>query len=1006
MDLPTYTKIWRIEKRLYKLYDFRLPVPLPLVQIGVVVGVFVPWVVLLQVIGVPFESPWHVLYIVPPLFAPWVATRPVVENKKLTELLLSQARYLTEPRTWCRLAPAREPAEIVIVGQIWRRTAPSPRPVRGRGREVKRERPAGHPAGRPRPRPGAEPRPAGVLAESRAAGATPTRPGPGVRTAEPVRAAALPASSVARRPAGASGASAWASAPTTASPHPPSAPRSGASTTWDRAATPRTHPEREPAPRQPSRQPPSRHPGPRREAPASAGDGDKAPPRGDPRGDPRGEPHARPGQRPTTTGPSWPDAPLGRWPEPSQRPERERPLRSSFFLSAPVAESPVAESPVAESPEPRPPATGEGDRPAHGADPAEQRDPGERRGPRERRPDPRGPGQLREAFREDELRRESRPRQEPVPTRGPEGTQRPGGPPPAEGRTDAPSSPPSPPTPPSSPSPPPPSPPSPPSRSAREAPAAEPAQKRPAQPTAPSASSSTPPPAPPAPPAPSAPSAPPPPSRSTPPPSAPPPPAPSTPSESTPSSSSPRPPAPAPHTGSRPAPSRETSTPASPPRGMPSPPRESARPQPPPPPSRQTERSSPQPERPTRRPEWREPPRRPEGPTRGRPPGDEADAYRPRPPRTTASEGPSPVRPAPADSAPTRAPFAGPAPASSAPADAADAADPAGPAGPGPAAPASADPAHASSPPAAGTPTADRTGRGRHAQPGGLQRLVGALAGRRDSSPEDALREALATVGSSFLGARRVVVLGCTGGAGQTVTALMFGHTLAQHRSDSCVAVDLNPGVGSLARRSRTETPETLTSLLARAEEIDGYLAMRAYTSQSSSRLEVLASDDEPTLLQTLSDQDYATAVSILDRYYKVAVLDPAATVVARLLPFADQLVLVAPASADAPQAVAMTFDWLDEHHYGDLRASAVTVINGVSKRSLGDAQQTEHVATDRCRAVVQVPWDDHLGFESGQPTEPEPLRPPVRDAYLGLAGAVAKGFAAVPPRYHQEAPQ
>ena len=29
MELPTYTNIWKIEKRLYKLYDFRLPMPLP-----------------------------------------------------------------------------------------------------------------------------------------------------------------------------------------------------------------------------------------------------------------------------------------------------------------------------------------------------------------------------------------------------------------------------------------------------------------------------------------------------------------------------------------------------------------------------------------------------------------------------------------------------------------------------------------------------------------------------------------------------------------------------------------------------------------------------------------------------------------------------------------------------------------------------------------------------------------------------------------------------------------
>ena len=35
VDLPTYTNIWRIEKRLYKLYDLRLPMPLPIVWIGV-----------------------------------------------------------------------------------------------------------------------------------------------------------------------------------------------------------------------------------------------------------------------------------------------------------------------------------------------------------------------------------------------------------------------------------------------------------------------------------------------------------------------------------------------------------------------------------------------------------------------------------------------------------------------------------------------------------------------------------------------------------------------------------------------------------------------------------------------------------------------------------------------------------------------------------------------------------------------------------------------------------
>ena len=51
MELPTYTSIWRIEKRLYKLYDFRLPMPLPVGQIAVFTAITVPYVILLTLFG-------------------------------------------------------------------------------------------------------------------------------------------------------------------------------------------------------------------------------------------------------------------------------------------------------------------------------------------------------------------------------------------------------------------------------------------------------------------------------------------------------------------------------------------------------------------------------------------------------------------------------------------------------------------------------------------------------------------------------------------------------------------------------------------------------------------------------------------------------------------------------------------------------------------------------------------------------------------------------------------
>ena len=107
MDLPTYTNIWRIEKRLYKLYDFRLPMPLPINWIAVFAGITVPYIVLLIAIGLPFNHTLVWLYVLPPGLLTWLTTRPVIENKRLPELVESQVRYLTEPRDLGPAHPAQ-----------------------------------------------------------------------------------------------------------------------------------------------------------------------------------------------------------------------------------------------------------------------------------------------------------------------------------------------------------------------------------------------------------------------------------------------------------------------------------------------------------------------------------------------------------------------------------------------------------------------------------------------------------------------------------------------------------------------------------------------------------------------------------------------------------------------------------------------------------------------------------------------------------------------------------
>jgi MinD-like ATPase involved in chromosome partitioning or flagellar assembly len=203
-------------------------------------------------------------------------------------------------------------------------------------------------------------------------------------------------------------------------------------------------------------------------------------------------------------------------------------------------------------------------------------------------------------------------------------------------------------------------------------------------------------------------------------------------------------------------------------------------------------------------------------------------------------------------------------------------------------------------------------------------------------------------------------------------------------------ALDLNPGEGSLTRRLRVGLAATVAGLLMGRGP-----AGPAGPARTDQGLEVISSGEDRMAIQALDDHDYVQLAGLLAQRYSIAVVDPAASTVARVLRIADQLVLVAPASADAPRAVAMTHEWLDGHGYTGLAAGAVTVINGVSKRSMADVLQAENVARGRCRAIVRIPWDDLLDSDRGQAAAPQALRPQTRHAFTALAGVSVAGLAA-----------
>ncbi|WP_405141690.1 TcpE family conjugal transfer membrane protein [Sphaerisporangium sp. NBC_01403] len=896
MDLPTYTNIWRIEKRLYKLYDLRLPMPLPIVWIGVFVGVLVPWSILLMLVRIPFDAPWHVLYLVPPGIVTWLSTRPVIESKRLNELLQSQVRYLGEPKAWCRLAPVDEPDEITFTARVWRSAPQAALLVSAdtaksasRARRGTRAKPR-HTAPRRRPleawgparqlpsvkagaRRGAvvpgEVRPA-VAAAAAAVTTLPTAEPPLRVTETPVRATETPVR-VTETPVRA------AETPVRAAETPVRAAETPVRVTETPVRATETPVRAAEAPARVTEAPLRLTERPRLTWGAVATHSAPGLPPGTSSSPDASVPApARALEPPRPTPDRVTDIPrpkAGRIAElpasgPEQTPDVPASRSTQGGLSATQAGPPVQEPATAETHRATQPVAPIGTealrRLRRLAASAESRGPAasaESRGPATPKPQAAIPEpelhtpQLESATPEPEAATPEAAGHATEGHAGIAGVSSVGGDPDAETEL-------------------------------RE-------QHRKGQPPRPAAYTRL----------------------------------------------------PEARTVWPVSPSRTPETP------VPADPGQTA----------------------------------PKPLTTG--PVQSVSKPKPAVPR-------SPVRPAAGEhGAPPLSIRAVPGPGTTA--------DPAAPSVPVPV------------PRTGDEPRVRRVESvvGRD-QTGGWRRLAQVVVGGGGPSRNDGIETDEARARTVLTGSRRIVVLGCTGGAGQTTTTLMLGHTLARYREDRVIAVDANTGDHTLTGRIPADSPETLTSLLSGLDGVSGYLSMRAYTTRCESGLEVVASDADTAAARRLadqglfSDQRLAQAMRVLDRHYRLILVDPAAAVAARMLPYADQLILVAPASEDAPDAVAMTFDWLDGHGSTELRRRAIMVINGVSRRSMGGVEQAEAVARGRCRAIVRVPWEDELA--PGQPGHAQltHLRAGGRRAYVALAGVVASGLAAASRPSEEEVAQ
>lgn len=248
-------------------------------------------------------------------------------------------------------------------------------------------------------------------------------------------------------------------------------------------------------------------------------------------------------------------------------------------------------------------------------------------------------------------------------------------------------------------------------------------------------------------------------------------------------------------------------------------------------------------------------------------------------------------------------------------------------------------------------------------------------------------------------GTRFVAVLTRKGGVGKTTISTLLGMALADVREDRVIAIDANPDRGTLAERVIKSTRATVRDVVTRATTLTTFTEFQTLVSRDVTRLDVLASDTDPTVAEAFDEDDYNVVADIAERFYSLVVTDCGTgmlhSAMKATLQRVDSVVVVCGGSVDESRLASETLTWLESNGYEDLVKNAVVALNTATQgTNLVKLEEIEAHFQSRVRDIVRIPYDPALA--TGSLIRFDEIRPLTRAAARELAAQVVDGLPQV----------